>query len=104
MRLNESAKVEKALTDAGIKLTVVNAAETFYNATTVIDGVETEKLCETVRPEVKRKIIGDTYMKVSEEVHATRMRTTIPASHAHKHTHTHTHTHTRTHIHTHTHT
>jgi GMP synthase (glutamine-hydrolysing) len=76
MRLNESAKVEKALSDAGIKLTVVNAAETFYNATTFIDGVETEKLCETVRPEVKRKIIGDTYMKVSEEVRAALTTTT----------------------------
>lgn len=92
MRLDESAKVEKALKGAGIDLTVVDgtcalkfvkygvslqrntcitrffpASKTFYEATTIIDDVETEKLKDTVRPEVKRKIIGDTYMKISNQ-------------------------------------
>ncbi len=29
-------------------------------STTMIDGVETEKLVDTIKPEVKRKIIGAT--------------------------------------------
>jgi len=49
-------------------LQVVDASETFFNATTMIDGVESQRLNETVLPEVKRKIIGDTFMRVSEEV------------------------------------
>lgn len=44
------------------------ASETFYNAQTVIDGEVSERLCETIRPEVKRKIIGDTFMAVTEQV------------------------------------
>lgn len=67
MRLNESAKVTEALTAAGIQLKTIDASQTFFNARTVIDGQETEKLCETIRPEVKRKIIGDTFMRVTEE-------------------------------------
>jgi len=67
MRLNESARVHEALTAAGIHLKTINASQTFYNARTIIDGKETEKLCETIRPEVKRKIIGDTFIRVTEE-------------------------------------
>jgi GMP synthase (glutamine-hydrolysing) len=67
MRLNESAKVGEALTAAGIQLTTIDASQTFFNATTTIDGKESERLCETIRPEVKRKIIGDTFMRVTED-------------------------------------
>jgi GMP synthase (glutamine-hydrolysing) len=67
MRLNESSKVTEALTNAGIQLKTIDASQTFFNARTIIDGEETERLCETIRPEVKRKIIGDTFMRVTEE-------------------------------------
>ena len=66
MRTDESANVKKALSKIGIDLNVVQGVDTFANATTKIDGEETEKLCETVQPEVKRKIIGDTFMRISE--------------------------------------
>jgi GMP synthase (glutamine-hydrolysing) len=33
----------------------------------VINGFETEELCVTVKPEVKRKVIGDTFVRVAEE-------------------------------------
>jgi GMP synthase PP-ATPase subunit len=44
------------------------ASQDFYSATTSIDGKKTERLDETVQPEVKRKIIGDTFIRVSENV------------------------------------
>ena len=37
-------------------------------ATTMINGVSTAKLCETVSPEAKRKIIGDTFMRVTQKI------------------------------------
>lgn len=37
-------------------------------ATTDINGKATSKLCETVSPEEKRKIIGDTFMRVTQKV------------------------------------
>lgn len=37
-------------------------------ARTEIDGKMTEKLCETVSPEAKRKIIGDTFMRTTQRV------------------------------------
>eukprot|EP01133_Synstelium_polycarpum_P004306 gene4306-5029_t len=67
MRREESSKVERALSVLGLRLIVVDASETFYNATTMIRGVRTPILCETVHPEEKRKIIGDTFMKVADD-------------------------------------
>lgn len=67
MRKNESNKVEKALKEIGVDLRVVKAAETFASGTTTIKGETTSRLDSTINPEWKRKIIGDTYMKVSEE-------------------------------------
>lgn len=43
------------------------ARDRFYHARTKIDGVESDELCCTVKPEVKRKVIGDCFMRVSEE-------------------------------------
>ena len=43
------------------------ARERFYHAKTKINGVETDRLDNTTAPEQKRKIIGDTFMSVSEE-------------------------------------
>lgn len=67
MRLNESANVAKALGDVGVDLQVVDAIDTFAHATTYVDGEQTQALSVTINPEHKRKIIGDTYMRVAEE-------------------------------------
>eukprot|EP01125_Pyxidicula_operculata_P010670 TRINITY_DN3514_c0_g1_i3.p2 TRINITY_DN3514_c0_g1~~TRINITY_DN3514_c0_g1_i3.p2 ORF type:complete len:433 (-),score=114.63 TRINITY_DN3514_c0_g1_i3:2037-3335(-) len=76
MRMEESVQVSKALKDVGINLTTVNAEEEFYNATTTIPtttadssekvNVETSKLNQTANPEEKRKIIGDTFMRIAQ--------------------------------------
>ncbi len=64
MRLGESREVAKALSSVGIELTVIDDSEHFASATTLIDGVETMPLREVTEPEIKRKIIGDTFIKV----------------------------------------
>ena len=55
----------------------VNESHTFYNATTIVptpsaDGtirkIKTKMLNQTVHPEEKRKIIGDTFMNVANEL------------------------------------
>lgn len=66
MRKEESAKVKTALSSLGLQLVVVDSTDTFSHGTTTIKGVETGILCETLEPEKKRKIIGDTFMKVAE--------------------------------------
>ncbi|KAG7226110.1 hypothetical protein INR49_018721 [Caranx melampygus] len=77
MRKRESQSVEEALTKLGIKLKVVNAAHTFYNGTTTLPISEEDRtprkrisktLNMTTNPEEKRKIIGDTFVKVANEV------------------------------------
>jgi len=68
MRHEESEAVKQALQMAGIELEVVQAQDQFYNATTAINGVETPPLREVTDPEVKRTIIGDTFMRVMEGV------------------------------------
>lgn len=67
MRKNESALVEKALGVLGLNLKVINAEQTFLNATTEINGKRTKKLFETTNPEEKRKIIGDTFITVAQQ-------------------------------------
>lgn len=77
MRKDESAKVVESLNKIGLKLRAVDASHTFYNARTTIkstssDGQVTKKkskmLVQTVQPEEKRKIIGDTFMNVANEL------------------------------------
>jgi GMP synthase (glutamine-hydrolysing) len=69
MRQNESNAVIVALKQIGLKhLKHVNASQTFYNATTLIEGKESAALKDIHNPEVKRKIIGDTFVRVSEQV------------------------------------
>lgn len=67
MRLDESKKVAEALRELGLDLRIVDASKTFYKATTNIDGKETAQLSKTNSPEEKRKIIGDTFMRVAAE-------------------------------------
>ena len=67
MRHHESKNVGEALANVGFnRLTTINATDQFAQATTEINGVETPPLVECTDPQAKRKIIGDTFMKVSE--------------------------------------
>ncbi|XP_048460049.1 GMP synthase [glutamine-hydrolyzing] isoform X2 [Rhincodon typus] len=77
MRKRESQSVEEALKKLGIKVKVVNAAHAFYNGTTTLPISEEDRtprkrisktLNMTTNPEEKRKIIGDTFVKIANEV------------------------------------
>ncbi|XP_055502259.1 GMP synthase [glutamine-hydrolyzing] isoform X2 [Leucoraja erinacea] len=77
MRKKESQCVEEALRKLGIKVKVINAAHAFYNGTTTLPISEEDRtprkrisktLNMTTNPEEKRKIIGDTFVKVANEV------------------------------------
>ncbi|XP_061162674.1 GMP synthase [glutamine-hydrolyzing]-like [Saccostrea echinata] len=77
MRKNESQSVAQSLSKLGLDVKVVKAAHTFYNGSTSIsvkteDSAprkrKTERLNTVVCPEEKRKIIGDTFMRVANEV------------------------------------
>ncbi|XP_076039553.1 GMP synthase burgundy isoform X2 [Oratosquilla oratoria] len=77
MRKNESLQVEQSLRKLGLKLRVINARHQFYDGVTGIpvDSSEpmgrkrvTNLLCMTLSPEEKRKIIGDTFIKVANDV------------------------------------
>lgn len=66
MRQEESSTVEKALGKVGIHLHVVNCTKEFAEACTEAKGRRIGPLIDTVSPEDKRMIIGDTFMKVTE--------------------------------------
>ncbi|RXM98707.1 GMP synthase [glutamine-hydrolyzing] [Acipenser ruthenus] len=77
MRKRESKSVEEALKKLGINVKVVNAAHTFYNGTTTLpisdeDRTPRKRISKTLNmttnPEEKRKIIGDTFVKVANQV------------------------------------
>ncbi|XP_041377694.1 GMP synthase [glutamine-hydrolyzing]-like isoform X2 [Gigantopelta aegis] len=77
MRKNESRQVEESLCGIGLKVKVIQAAHTFYNGTTTVAidknnpnsrKRKTNTLNTTTNPEEKRKIIGDTFMKVANEI------------------------------------
>lgn len=76
MRKDESKFVVQALTKLGLKVKYVNAAHSFFTGTTYIYDKHSElpnrkkrtrMLNETVHPEEKRQIIGDTFMQVANE-------------------------------------
>ena len=67
MRLDESAKVKKALEDIGLELRVISACEAFYNAKTIFDGREIGPLNKITSPEEKRNIIGDQFIRIAEK-------------------------------------
>lgn len=76
MRLDESTIVEKSLRQLGLPLKVIDASETFYSATTTINrtldpnavgALMSPPLRSVVDPEQKRRIIGDTFMRVADE-------------------------------------
>ena len=45
---------------------VVKSSLMFYDASTTVHGRQTMPLCRTVNPEEKRRIIGDTFVKVAD--------------------------------------
>jgi len=63
--------VEKALKDIGIEISDIDASQQFYEATTKIDikasSYTTVKLSLVNHPEEKRKIIGDTFMRIAQQ-------------------------------------
>ncbi len=68
MRQSEVEKVTKMLAESGIKVQVYDAAEAYNTATTMIDGQETQSLDQVSDPEIKRKIIGDNFIKIQEKM------------------------------------
>ncbi|XP_004717485.1 GMP synthase [glutamine-hydrolyzing] [Echinops telfairi] len=77
MRKRESQSVEEALKKLGIHVKVINAAHSFYNGTTTLpisdeDRTPRKRISKTLNmttsPEEKRKIIGDTFVKIANEV------------------------------------
>ncbi|XP_074655456.1 GMP synthase [glutamine-hydrolyzing]-like [Tubulanus polymorphus] len=77
MRKDESQNVEQSLSRLGLQVRVIKAAHTFYTATTTMAispndltprKRKTKMLNQTVDPEEKRRIIGDTFMTVANEV------------------------------------
>ena len=71
MRARESALVHDSLAPLGLNLRTIDASAEFYNGVTQIkrrDGTQYSAgpLKEVVSPEDKRKIIGDTFMRVTE--------------------------------------
>jgi len=69
MRHNESDLVKIALESSfdNHNVKILRCQDMFFNGQTIIDGKPTLKLCETINPEEKRKIIGDTFMKIITE-------------------------------------
>jgi len=68
MRKNESVNVEASLAAVGLQVKVVKANLEFMNGHTIIADKKTQLLCHTVDPEIKRKIIGDTFMNVANRI------------------------------------
>ncbi|CAD6997005.1 GMP synthase [glutamine-hydrolyzing] [Ceratitis capitata] len=74
MRKGESEKVEKSLREIGINLVVKKEAYRFLKGTTQIKRpgqfsvVETPMLFQTFNPEEKRKIIGDVFVKITNDI------------------------------------
>lgn len=66
LRKDESDQVVNSLQALGLNLRVVKSALTFYDSSTTVHGRQTLPLCKTVNPEEKRRIIGDTFVKVAD--------------------------------------
>jgi GMP synthase (glutamine-hydrolysing) len=68
MRQDESKVVLTSLKKLGINPKYIDASETFFNATTEYKGQQTKPLKEVTDPQQKRHIIGDTFIKVMQQV------------------------------------
>lgn len=73
LRKDESIEVEASLKKIGLEIKVLNCFYKFFKATTNIRkpnttyNSETPMLCFALNPEDKRKIIGDTFLKVAND-------------------------------------
>ncbi|VDP08767.1 unnamed protein product [Soboliphyme baturini] len=72
MRRNEATLVHDSLKAIGLHVEVRYMGYVFYYATTELHTdtmgcITTESLCQTTDPEIKRRIIGDTFMRVVKE-------------------------------------
>lgn len=73
LRKDESSEVKDSLNRFGLQITVKTSFYQFFKATTTVRkansayNTETPMLCFTINPEEKRKIIGDTFLKISHE-------------------------------------
>lgn len=76
LRKNESERVSESLGRIGLNLIIYNESHRFYHGTTRIPSprgenvvnIEVGPLHSVIAPEEKRKIIGDTFMKVSNSI------------------------------------
>lgn len=74
LRKNESENVEKCLRGIGLDVIVKHAQTQFLKGTTTVKAPgstyskDTPMLCVTMNPQDKRQIIGDVFMKVTNEV------------------------------------
>lgn len=73
LRKDESEQVEASLTEIGLKVVVKRCFFQFFKASTTVRkantnyNTETPLLCMAIQPEDKRKIIGDTFIKIADE-------------------------------------
>lgn len=65
---DEDDRVVESLKSAGIPVTKVDAAESFEKASIDIDGVKYGPLSEIVDPELKRKIIGKSFIDLQNQL------------------------------------
>ena len=76
----ESETVVKDLAAAGIECELIDCSHQFYNASCPIQGngktqflqEPSQILCKTIEPEQKRKIIGDTFIRVGTDFDSIR--------------------------------
>ena len=68
MRKAESANVATSLASVGLTVQVISANMEFMNSHTFLEDKKSVLLCHTTDPEVKRKIIGDTFMNVANRI------------------------------------
>lgn len=68
MRSREIEKVQSMLADAEVNVMVYDASRDYLTATTTINGKKTLPLNSVSDPEVKRKIIGDTFITIQQKM------------------------------------
>uniref|UniRef100_A0A1I7VX56 GMP synthase (glutamine-hydrolyzing) n=1 Tax=Loa loa TaxID=7209 RepID=A0A1I7VX56_LOALO len=68
MRTSESDRVVESLNKLNLKVRRYNAFYAFMNGRIPMENELSTPLMRTVQPEVKRKIIGDTFMRVKDKI------------------------------------
>ncbi|KHN71564.1 putative GMP synthase [glutamine-hydrolyzing] [Toxocara canis] len=68
MRYKESDRVIEALNKLNLSVKRYNAFHSFISGTVTINGIKSVPLRRVTQPELKRRIIGDTFMRVKDSV------------------------------------